>query len=463
MNVDVTQAKPADTDKLIEAANAELRSALPASAAKHAAMLKRPRLGTSRSRFWPIPIYVDHAQGAHLEDVDGRDYIDCNMGHGPLVLGHAHPVVLEAIYAQLERGTHYGPPSPQELELAEIIVAGIPGAERVAFTNSGGESTMAAVRIARQVTGRQTIAKFEGGLHGNYDPLLFGVFSTGGPVEHPEACPDSGGLPPGTASSVVMLPFNDETAIERVRSEGSAWACVIIEPVQGSAGCLPTADGYLQRLREACDEVGTLLILDEVITAFRLGPGAAAPRYGIAADLTTMGKAIGGGLPVGAVAGRGELIDCTNAPPGGGSGKGVFIGGTFSGNPLSAAAGAAQLGELIRDPSHYERLDALGSRMRSGLRKTLADLGVTGFVTGVGSMWGGPYFTPKAPERMRDIAAGNQLAARLLSTYLILDGVLMTSPPHLNFVSSSHTEAEVDQVVGAHRRALERLKAEGVL
>ena len=451
------------TERLLEEAKAELRSALPLSAARYERVLERPRMGTSRSRFWPLPIYVDHARGARLTDIDGREYVDCNMGHGPLVLGHASPVVLEAVEAQLERGTHYGPPSPRELELAEILVEGVPGAERVAFLNSGGESTMAAVRLAREATGRETVAKFEGGLHGNYEPLLFSVFALGGEASDPVPAVDSGGLPPGIAETVVMLPFNDERAVERIRREGSDWACVIVEPVQGSAGTLPASEEFLKGVRDACSEVGALLILDEVITAFRLGPHAAAKLYGISADLTTMGKAIGGGFPVGAVAGPAELIDLTNTPPGGAARDAVFVGGTFSGNPLTAAAGAAQLSELTTHPEHYERLGELGDRMRSGLQAALADAGIAGFVTGTGSMWGGPYFTTKLPTCIRDVAASNQGAARLYSTYLILEGVLMTSPPHLNFLSTAHTEADVDQVIDAHRAVLGRLAASGVV
>jgi glutamate-1-semialdehyde 2,1-aminomutase len=450
-------------ERLMEAARDELRSALPSSAARYERVLERPRMGTSRSRFWPLPIYVDHARGARLTDIDGREYIDCNMGHGPLVLGHASPVVLKAVEAQLERGTHYGPPSPRELELAELLVDGVPGAERVAFLNSGGESTMAAVRIAREATGREKVAKFEGGLHGNYEPLLFSVFAIGGDESDPVPQVDSGGLPPGIAETVVMLPFNDERAIERIRREGSDWACVIVEPVQGSAGCLPASEEFLKGVRKACSEVGALLILDEVITAFRLGPHAAAKRYQISADLTTMGKAIGGGFPVGAVAGPAGLIDLTNTPPDGAARDAVFVGGTFSGNPLTAAAGAAQLTELTQHPEHYDRLGVLGERMRSGLQEAMADAGIPGFVTGAGSMWGGPYFTSTLPTCIRDVAASDQVAARLYSTYLILEGILMTSPPHLNFLSTAHTEADVDRVIDAHRAVLARLQSGGVI
>jgi len=460
-NMMAEREDPSET--LLEAAREQLRLAMPRSTARYERLLKQPRLGTSRSRFWPLPFYLDHGKGSRVWDIDGREYVDCNMGHGPLVLGHANPIVVEAIEKQLELGTHYGPPSTHELALAEILVAGVPGSDHVAFTNSGGESTMAAVRIARAATGREKVAKFEGGLHGNYEPLLYSVHSMGGPVEDPSPQEDSGGLPTGIAETSVVLPFNDDRAIERIRLEGSDWACVIVEPVQGNAGCLPAEEGFLQEVEAACREVGALFVLDEVITAFRLRPGSAAALFGVTADLTTMGKAIGGGLPGGAVAGPASLIDLTNTPPGGSVHEAVFIGGTFSGNPLTATAGAAQLTELVTHPEHYDHLNALGDRLRAGITDVLGEAGVSGFVTGMGSMWGGPYFTDVKPTSMRGVAAGNQLAAMLFSSYLILEGVLMTAPPHLNFVSTAHTDDDVDQIIEAHRTAVKRLQDMRVL
>jgi glutamate-1-semialdehyde 2,1-aminomutase len=446
---------------VLKAAIAELQGVLPRSSERYEQRLSHPVLASTRSRFWPTAIYTERARGAYLYDIDGREYIDCNMGHGPLILGHCHPAVVSALETQLVKGSHFGPPSRHELELADIIAQWVPGVERVAFTNSGGESTMAAVRIARAATGREKVAKFEGGLHGNYDPLLFSVLTFAGDPEHPEPNPDSAGLPYTITDNVVMLPFNSGSAFDRIRAEGEQLACVIVEPLQGSAGSLTTSKEFLQQLRTVCDEVGAFLIFDEVITGFRLGPRSGAGTFDVTADLTTLGKAIGGGLPVGAVCGRGDLIDLTASPLERPVKEAVFVGGTFSGNPLTTAAGAAQLSELIEHQEYYAHLDHLGERMREGLRAILQNLNIRGYVTGHGSIWGGPYFTPSAPSTIRDIAQGNELAARLLSIYLLLDGVLITGTPHLNFLSAAHTDDDVDRVLLAHEKAIKRLQKEG--
>lgn len=450
-------------EELLSAALGELRAALPESADRSARARGRPSLLTTRERFWPIPIYVERGDGAYLEDVDGRRYVDCNMGHGPLILGHCHPAVVSAIVEQLRRGNHYGPPSVHETALAELIVENVPGAERVAFTNSGSEADMAAVRIARAATGRQKVAKCEGGLHGSYDPLRHSVLSFAGSSRHPVPSPDYGGIPPEISDSVVVFSFDEDLAVEAIRAEGDQLACVIVEPLQGSAGALPASSGFLEGVRKACDEVGAVLILDEVITGFRLGRSSGAGAFGVTADLTVLGKAIGGGLPVGAVCGRADLIDRTASPPGRQGNEAVFVGGTFSGNPLTAVAGHAQLSHLLEGDRDYRQLDTLGDKMRQGLVALLASLGIAAHVTGAGSIWGGPYFVDEPPTDIRTVATGDQLAARLLSIYLLLAGVLVTSPSHLNFVSTAHTEADVETVVEAHRFALERLQAEGVV
>ncbi len=454
---------PGTAADLLRFAESELRAALPKSVARLEYSTRRPALWTTRERFWPMPIYVDHGVGSRVVDVDGREYIDCNMGHGPLILGHRHPRVMAAIDAQLDRGNHFGPPSAHEARLAELIVKGVPGAERVVFTNSGTEAAMSAVQIARAATGRRIVAKCEGGLHGSYEPLRHSVLSFAGTVERPEASPDVGGMPPSTSADVLVLPFNDEVAFKLVRQAGEQIACVIVEPLQGSAGTLPASPTFLQGLRNACDDVGAIFVLDEVITGFRLGPRSGAGCFGVVGDLTVLGKAVGGGLPVGALCGSASLVDLTTTPSERPANEAVFIGGTFSGNPLTSVAGVAQLSELLEHPTSYERLNELGGRMRRGLAKALADLGVPGFVTGMGSIWGGPYFTAEAPTTFRDVSASDGLAGKLLSIYLLLEGVLVTSPSHLNFVSTVHTEEEVDTVVEAYRRALVRLQREGVL
>jgi glutamate-1-semialdehyde 2,1-aminomutase len=448
---------------LIDSVRADLWRSRPRSAAAHESAMTRRTIGSTRSRFWPVPLYVERAEGAYLYDIDGFRYIDCNMGHGPLILGHRPPAVVAALAQQIRQGNHYGPPSSKESALAELIVAGVPGAEMLAFTNSGGESAMAAVRLARAATGRERVAKCEGGMHGNYEPLLFNVFSISGEAVRPQSMADCAGLPDGVAGDVVILPFNDDRAFDLVREHGSELACVIVEPLQGSAGTFPAASSFLEGLRAVCDEVGALLVFDEVITGFRLAPGSAALNLGVRPDLVTMGKAIGGGLPVGAVIGRRGLVMLTDSPPGGGFHEQVFVGGTFSGNPMTAAAGYAQLAQLVEDSSLYDRLSALGERMRSGLREALSDCSIAGFVTGEGSIWGGPYFMDWEPASIRDLVHCNQAAGSLLSTCLLEHGVLMTAPAHLNFLSTAHTEEDVDRVVEAHHEVLKLLQSEGCL
>ncbi len=450
-------------NELMDSVRAELRRTRPLTAAAHDRTVTRRAIGGTRSRFWPVPIYVERAQGAYLYDIDGFRYIDCNMGHGPLILGHRPPAVVEALAGQIREGTHYGPPSSKECALAELIVGGVPGAEMLAFTNSGGESTMAAVRLARAATGRDGVAKCEGGLHGNYEPLLFNVFTIAGGADRPELVADCAGLPVGVADDIVMLPFNDDRAFDLVRERGSELACVIVEPLQGSAGTFPASSSFLAGLRAACDEVGALLVFDEVISGFRLAPGSAALNLEVRPDLVTMGKAIGGGMPVGAVIGSREHVMLTDSPPGGGFCEQVFVGGTFSGNPMTAAAGHAQLSQLVENPRLYDQLSAMGERMRRGLRRVLSELGIPGFVTGVGSIWGGPYFMDREPTSMRDLLDSNQAAGTLVSACLLELGVLMTGPPHLNFLSTAHTDEDVDQVVDAHREVMKRLQSEGCL
>jgi glutamate-1-semialdehyde 2,1-aminomutase len=446
---------------MLERVTKEVSEALP----KSAAQIERARSvipgGTTRGRFWwPIPVVVDRGDGARVTDIDGRTYIDCNLGFGPLILGHRHPVVTEALREQVERGVLFGPPNQAEADLAQLVVDNVPGAEQVVFTSSGTEATLGALRLARAATGRQKVAKFEGGWHGVHDFLFHSYASFEGPPAGAATIPDTAGIADAARDSVVVLPFNDPAAFERIRSEADNLACVIVEAVQGGGGAVPAERAFLAELRELCAQLGIVFVLDEVITGFRLGPAGAAGYYGLEPDLVTLGKVVGGGMNVGAVCGPSRYLDLTVAMSGR---KPVSMGGTHSANPMTMSAGRAQLGVLLADPeSAYGHLERLGKRMRGGLGEILDQVGVAGHVTGAGSIWG-LHFMSGEPRNIRDQAQANAAASRLLAVYLLLEGVLVSAPMHLAFLSTAHTDEDVEMVLEAHRRALTRLKEEGWL
>jgi glutamate-1-semialdehyde 2,1-aminomutase len=462
---------PTDPNALSEEARRAAQSFAPTSYEHYEKARKLIPHGATRNRFWwPIPLYIDHAQGAYAYDMDGREYIDCLLGFGPMILGHGHPEVRAAIDRQVARGTQYGAPPPEELGLAEQIVGAVPNAGWVVFLTSGTEATMSALRIARAATGRTKVAKFEGGWHGWHDFLLQSFYATHGDVERPLTVPDSLGIPAEIAADVVTRPFNHPAAFARIREEASDLACVIVEGLQGSAGALVGTQEFMSELRDVCTEHGILLILDEVITGFRLAPGGSAAAYGIKPDLTTLGKAIGGGMPVAAVVGSPELFGLMHSgadaggsheSTGASGAKEVVLGGTFSANPLGMAAGQAQLAVLLRDGESYRILDALGARMRDGLERVIADAGIDAHVTGAGSIWG-TNFTATAPDSRRAQKGANKAVANVASSYLLAEGVLVSAPLHLGFVSTAHTEADVDAVVEAHGRAFRAMKREGL-
>lgn len=445
-------------EERVEQLKREVRELLPGSARRAESDGTLIPGATTRSRFWwPIPIYIDHGEGARVTDIDGRTYIDCNLAFGPLILGHKHPAVTAAIREQLDRGVLFGPANAWEADLARMIVDSIPGADKVAFAGSGMEATLGALRLARTATGRQRVAKFEGGFHGVQDYLHQSFASFGGPATAPETIPDSGGITDAIRDSVIALPFNDSAAFRQIEAHAHELACVIVEPVQGGGGAIPVKEQFLVELSDVCREHGVLLVLDEVITGFRLGATGGAGKYGVEPDLVTLGKVIGGGLGVGAVAGRGRYLDLMRR---GEHGKAVGMGSTHAANPLSMAAGRAQLSVLLGHPELYERIDALGARMREGLAALLDELEMTAQVTGAGSLWG-LHFAEQTPSSIRDLVDANRWAARSLPAYLLFEGVLVSAPYHLGFLSTVHTEADIDAVLDAHRRALSRMKEEG--
>ncbi|MGA0849669.1 MAG: glutamate-1-semialdehyde 2,1-aminomutase, partial [Chthoniobacterales bacterium] len=313
------------------------------------------------------PFFVDHAAGARIRDVDGKEYIDYVGTWGPAILGHAPAVVVEAVRAAAGRGLSYGIPNPLEVEMAELICDWVPSVEKVRMVNSGTEATMSCVRLARGFTGREKIVKFEGCYHGHVDSLL--VRAGSGALTLGQ--PDSAGVPRELAALTITLPFNDAAVVEEVFArEKDSIAAVIVEPLPANAGLIPPLPGYLQKLRELCTAHGTLLVFDEVMTGFRVARGGMQELSGIRADLTAMGKVIGGGLPVGAFGGRADIMDRL-APDGP-----VYQAGTLSGNPLAMAAGLAQLRELERSDG-WSQLEDLGAQLEGGVRDAARAAGCT--------------------------------------------------------------------------------------
>ncbi|HZS92204.1 MAG TPA: aspartate aminotransferase family protein [Chloroflexota bacterium] len=446
-----------DNSELIEAAKRRIEAELPESMKCFEVAQQVVPGASGRSRFfWPIPTYIDHADGAYMYDVDGRRYVDCVLGLGPMILGHRHPEVLSALQEQLERGWHFGPPVREEAALGRLIVDNVPGGERVVFVGSGTEASLAALHIARAATGRSRLAKFEGGYHGWHDFGMGSLRRAAGPPEQAQTTMDGLGRSPAAAHDIVALPFNHPAAFERIRREAADLACVFIEGVQASSCAVVAERDFVHELRAVCDECGVLLIFDEVITGFRLGPSGAAGYFDVTPDMTTLGKVIGGGFPIGAVCGRADLLNLIlpNA-----RGESVVMAGTFSANPMTMVAGKAQLSVLLRDDATYPALNRLGDRLRQGLTGALADTGVPGHITGAGSIYGVHLFAPAMPRSSRDRVDVSKRVGRVLDGYLLLEGVLQ-APMH-GFLSTAHSEADVDLVIGAYGKALARMKEEG--
>ncbi|MEW6770972.1 MAG: glutamate-1-semialdehyde 2,1-aminomutase [Bacillota bacterium] len=388
------------------------------------------------------PVFIRRGEGPHLFDLDGNRYIDYVCSWGPLILGHAHPAVVEAIQNAAVRGTSYGAPTELEVELAKRIVAALPAVEMVRLVNSGTEATMSAVRLARAYTKRSKILKFEGCYHGHGDAFLIkagsGALTLG--------IPTSPGVPATVAADTITAPYNDlETVREIFKLEGEHLAAVVLEPVAGNMGVVPPAAGFLEGLRALCTEYGALLIFDEVITGFRVGYNGAQELYGVYPDLTCLGKIIGGGLPVGAYGGKREIMELV-APQGP-----VYQAGTLSGNPLAMAAGIATL-DFLKKPGTYERLEELAARLAAGLERAAAEAGVPVTINRVGSMLT-VFFTPGP---VRDYATATAADAAKFAAFfreMLKAGVYL--PPsqfEALFVSLVHPVTDIDETVGAAAR-----------
>ncbi len=415
------------------------------------------------------PLFLRRGQGAKVWDEDGREYLDLVSSWGPLILGHAHPAILEAIERAARDGTSFGAPTLAEVEFAETIVSAVPSIEMVRLVSSGTEATMSAVRLARGYTGRDLIIKFEGCYHGHGDAFLIQAGSGAATFGHPS----SPGVTAGTARDTLNAPYNDLAAVEALCAEYRGQiAAIIVEPVAANMGCvLPEPDflevravsvagregmitggnisepGFLRGLREICDREGALLIFDEVITGFRLAYGGAQERFGVRADLTTLGKIVGGGLPVGAYGGPREIMKSL-APEGP-----VYQAGTLSGNPLAVAAGRAMLA-CLRDGAVYKKLESLGERLRAGMERNIRALGAPASWISIASL-GCLYFHAGPVRSWAEAKRADTKRFGIYFCEMLRQGIyLAPSQFEAGFLSAAHTDEDVDEIIAAGGQAM---------
>jgi glutamate-1-semialdehyde 2,1-aminomutase len=422
------------------------RRTTPNSRALHERAVRVMPGGTTRTTtyFDPYPLYIDRGEGCRIWDADGTERIDILGNYSAMILGHAHPKILEAINKQAARGTAFAAANPIEVELATLLCERIPSLDRVRFCNSGTEATMFAMRLARSFTGRPKIARIEGGYHGTHDYAEVSnhpVPADAGPADRPSARPDSIGTPQWVLENTVILPFNNPDAAEQIlREGGDQVAAVILEPIIGAGGVIAATNAFIQRLRSVTRELGMLLIFDEVIS-LRVAPGGAQQIYGVTPDLTTMGKIIGGGLPVAAFGGRADVMDLLdprrepNLPQG----------GTYNGNPLGMAAGVAAMKELT--PDVYEELNRKGARVKDQLTEVFASHGMPAQVNGVGSLVA-IHFTDVSVTDYRTKATSNVQITHDLFLALVNHGVLM-APRAMGALSTPMGESDIQEFVDA--------------
>ena len=393
------------------------------------------------------PFFAERAAGAHVWDVDGKDYIDYVGTWGPAILGHAHPAIVQAVQSAAERGTSFGIPSEAEVRMAQVVKDCVPSVEKVRMVNSGTEACMSAIRVARGFTDRPKIIKFDGCYHGHVDSLLVkagsGALTCGNP--------DSGGVPAEFTAHTIVLPFTDRDAVEQALAANKGQvAGIILEPVPGNAGVYLPRDGYLEFLREITTANNSLLIFDEVMTGFRVSLGGVQERFGITPDLSCFGKIIGGGLPVGAFGGRAEVMDVL-APDGP-----VYQAGTLSGNPLAMAAGLATLEEL-KTGSVHEQLETIGARLESGLNAAAERAGIPVITQRVGSM-SCLFFAEQPVHNLAEAMKADRERFKKYFHGMLAEGVyLAPSAFEAAFLSAAHTEADIDSTIAAAEKVMATL------
>lgn len=395
------------------------------------------------------PVFIDHAEGSKVFDADGNKYIDYIGSWGPMILGHRHPAVMEAVESVLKRGTSFGAPTDLETELAQLVIDAVPSVEMIRMVNSGTEATMSAIRLARGFTGRDLIIKFDGCYHGHADTLLVeagsGVATLG--------IPGSPGVPESVIKHTLSLPYNDIECVSNVmEKQGKDIACIIIEPVAGNMGMVKPRQGFLEALRELTEKFGSLLIFDEVMTGFRVAYGCAQSLYGISPDISTFGKIIGGGLPVGAYGGRRDIMEHI-APQGP-----IYQAGTLSGNPVAMAAGIATL-EQLKEPGFYELLDEKAERLANGLELAAKKAGIEIKADRVGSMLG-LFFTDKEVNNFEDAKTCDLEMFAAYYRGMLEKGIyLAPSQFEVLFLSSAHTNDNIDQTIEAAEEVMSKFQS----
>lgn len=403
--------------------------------------------------FLPYPLFVEHGEGCRVVDADGNTYLDLLSNYTSLIHGHAQPKIVGHVMKQLSRGTAFASPIESQVQLATTICSRIPSIERVRFCNSGTEATMNAIRAAKAFTGRNKIIKMEGGYHGSHDAALVSVaplLERAGPSSSPHSVPDLDGVFRGVLEDILVVPFNDvATASNIIERNSNELAAVIVEPVLGSGGGIPANPDFLKFLREATQSTGALLIFDEIIT-FRLSFGGAQEIYGVTPDLTTLGKIIGGGFPIGAFGGKAEIMALFDP-----SRRKLFQGGTFNGNAISMVAGLVTL-ELLTG-TEIVRINTLGEQLRQGLSRAFDDSTVSGQVVGIGSLLQVHFATQPVIDYRS--AAGSKDLVTLLHLALLNHGIFTSTRASL-CISTPMTDAEVNQTIDAFKHALQELSAE---
>ncbi len=429
----------------------------PSSRAAHERALQSLPSGCSRNVLYypPFPVYLAAGRGSRVWDLDGNERIDFNFNNTTLILGHNHPAVIEAVQTQLDKGTVLGAPTEAEVDLAEELVSRLEGADKVRFTPSGTEANIQAIRLARSYTGRDKVAKCEGAYHGSWDAVDISVsppLDKAGPREAPRSVRQHEGIPNGVLENTLILPYNDaEAAVDIVKQYGDELAAVVVEPTQRDMSPKP---GFLKAIREVTEQYGILLIFDEVIS-FRLSPGGAQKLYGVTPDITTMGKTIGGGFPVGAYASTAEVMKPLTIPEASFPDlKAARLGfsGTFNAHPVTMAAGLAVMKELR--PPVYKQMDDLGQRVREGLRSVLDEAGVAAHVGGVGSFFNITW-TPEEVNDYRTAVTGDRALSRYLSLDLMNRGIYLLSHPNISAVT---TDEDVAEALNTMRQSIENLK-----